>query len=135
MNDGGKFGEDDPSLAAFYSVYGLIRFDPKAVALALRNGTLTSMEAHGLANLLEGTHPQGLTLKMMGQGRGWKPAAETAARYDRLMMIGTFLERSLLAGNKMENAVIDAASEFGISEPTVYRDFQMYRSIEDERTP
>ena len=128
MTDDDEFGLDDPDLRVFFSIYGVIRFDAAAVAGALRDGRLTPMQAHGLANLLEGKHPQGLTLKMQGQGKGWKPAAEQAARYNRLMSVGAFVTRRLKVGQTLEEAVMDASEEFGVSDATVYRDLNMYRS-------
>ena len=114
----------------FFSVTGVARFDASAVAAALRAGTLTKLEAIGLTNLLEGKHPQGLQLKMAGQGKGWKPLAEKAAAYERIKAIGQFVNERLSSGNTVEAAVLDAAAEFGISEPTVYRDLRLSRSVE-----
>ncbi|WP_375178088.1 hypothetical protein [Sphingobium yanoikuyae] len=114
--------------SVFFSVSGVTRFDAKAVADALRHRHLTPMEAHGLANLLEGKHPHGLKLVMQGQGKGWKPIAEGAAAYRRLMLIGKFVEEKVLSGCTTEDAVFDAAIEFCCSEATIYRDLRLYRA-------
>lgn len=127
MSDDEDWGLNDPELRVFYSVYGLVRFDAAAVADALRNGKMTPMQSYGLANLIEGKHPQGLSLKIQGQGKGWKPAAEVAARYKRSMRVGDYITHKLAAGDSVEQAVIDASMRFGVSEPTIYRDLAMYR--------
>ena len=114
-----------------FSVIGLMRFDAQAVAQALRSRPLNPREAHGLADLLEGKHPNGLRLEMQGQGKGWKPIYEKATAYDRLIAVGKFVEARQADNNTLEEAVIDAAEEFQISESTVYRDLQLYRLSDD----
>lgn len=110
-----------------YSVIGFMKFDAEAVAHALRTRPLTAFEARSLANLIDGKNPRGLRLEMRGQGRGWRPIVEAAAAYERVMAVGHFVEAQLAKGGSVEEAVIDAAQRFGISEPTVYRDLSHYR--------
>ena len=108
------------------SVLGLARFDAALVASALRRGTLSKLAAHGLANLIEGKHPEGLKLVMQGQKKGWKPALEAAASYERVLAIGDFVSRKLADGDTKEGAVIDASEAFEVSEATIYRDLRLY---------
>lgn len=110
-----------------FSVMGIMRFDAEAVADALRTRPLTQLEAEGLANLIDGSRPDGLRLKMQGQGKNWRPIAEGAAAYDRMMAIGSFVDAQLASGGTVEEAVIDAASSFRVSEPTIYRNLRTYR--------
>lgn len=117
-------------MAVFGSVYGLMRFDSARVAAAVRSGTLSPMEANGLANLLEGKHPRGLRLVLQGQGKGWKPLIESAQHYERVMAIGAFVLNARKNGLTAEQAVIDAAEQFNLSEPTVWRDLNIYKMEE-----
>lgn len=112
---------------AFYSLVGVMRFNAEAVADALRAGTLSPFAIECLAKLIDGTHSGGLRLSLKGQGKGWKPIYETAQAYDRLMEIGRFCEERRTSGCSYEEALLDAAEKFGISEATVARDWRLYR--------
>lgn len=101
-------------------------------AEAVRNRSLTPGEAHGLANLLEGTHPQGLRLKMTGQGKGWWPIVEGYKAFQRAKAIGAFVEERLKSREPWEGAVIDAAEQFGVYEATVSRDVRIFRLMNEE---
>jgi hypothetical protein len=119
--------ETSEDLRVRLSLMCVMKFDAQAVAHALRTRPLSPLEALSLANLIEGNHPRGFRLKMQGQGKGWKPMADKAAAFRRLMAIGSHVDAQLAEGNTVEDAVIDAASEFSVSEPTVYRDLRLYR--------
>lgn len=118
--------EELEKVAVFASVYGFTRFDASKVAAALRAGKLTKMEAHGLANLLEGKHPDGLRLVMKGQGKGWKPVLDGARSYERCMAIGKFVTAARGRGLTYEASIFDASEHFGISEAIVARDLRLY---------
>ena len=111
----------------FHSIFGFIRFDYEAVANALRTGTLTPVEMDGLASLLEGYRPDGLSLKIMGQGRNWMPISEAAARFRRATRIANMMDELLQSGVSWEAATIDTAEHFGVSEATVSRDARLMR--------
>jgi len=119
-----QFEEDHPVIA---SVYGLGRWNAAAVADAVRRQALSKAEAAGLANLIEGRHPQGLRLEIVGQGKGWMPATDKAKRWDRLIRVGKFVEGLIADGATWEEAVFDAEDHFGLSAPTVARDLRLYR--------
>jgi|GEM_PF-2440295 len=75
----------------------------------------------------------GLTLKMQGQGKGWRPWSEGAAAWNRLCAVGKYVDSRLIDNCTVEEAVNDAAEFFGVSEPTIYRDLRLYRrSVSDD---
>lgn len=130
--ESGKIPTSDdlsPDERARFSLMGFMRFDPIAVGTALRGGTLSQLAIEQLARMIEGRHSLGLKLVMQGQGKSWKPIQEKAKAYDRMMAVGKFVDASLAAGCTNEESVIDAAATFGLSEPTVYRDLSIYRSL------
>ena len=114
---------------AFLSLLGVIRFDRTAVANVLRKRPLSNLEGLALANLIEGKQPQGLRFEIHGQGKGWRPLAETASAYDRLVSIGERIDKGIVAGQKTEEVVNDLAEESGLSNPTLYRDLRLYRLL------
>ena len=119
-----EFTEDE---RARYSIWGFMRFDAAAVANLLRSRPLSRAEAGLLGKMLEGQHPLGLRLEVRGQGKGWKPMFEKAWAYRRTVAIGSHIDAQLEKGCTVEEAVIDAAEAFNVSEPTVYRDLSLYR--------
>jgi hypothetical protein len=119
-------------MRVFGSLTGITRFDAQAVADALRTRPLTRLEAVALANLIDGSNPTGLRLAIKGQGKGWIPMIEAAARFDRLRAVGAFVDERLSDGETLEAAVIEAAENFGFSEPTIYRDLALYRLWDSE---
>lgn len=116
--------------SVFMSVYGIAKFDVQAVANAVRNRTLTSMEAWGLANLLEGKHPDGLFLKLHGQGNA-ETIQEGAIHYQRILSIGRQFYGKMAVGDTEEGAVNEIADELNLSEATVRRDLRIYRLTDD----
>lgn len=118
MNDKSELTDDERCI---HSIFGSIRFDAAAVARALRSRPLTPFEAHGLANLLENNRPDGLHLKMVGQGRNWIPVFEKVARYERCMEIAKMVEQLRSGGESWEQAILATAECFSVSEPTVAR--------------
>lgn len=120
-----EFTEDE---RARYSILGFMRFDAAAVANLLRSRPLTSAEAGLFGKMLEDQHPLGLRLEVRGQGKGWKPMFEQASAYYRTVAIGDHVAAQLGKGCTVEEAVIDAAAAFNVSEPTVYRDLSLYRA-------
>ena len=119
-------------LRARFSLYGIMRFDGRAVATALRSGTLTKVDLENLASFIEGSHRTGIKLAIKGQGKGWKPMFERAKAFDRLMAIGKFVDQKKAEGCTPEEAVIDAAIAFNLSEPTIFRDLSLYRHVPEE---
>lgn len=109
-------------------IWGIDRWDGELVARAVRSGALTQSRLfpEALAKLFEGTHPQGLRLVMHGQGNA-STVSERAQLYDRLMSVGAFIETALSSGETWENALIDAADQFNISEATAARDLRLFR--------
>jgi len=112
---------------AFFSLEGVMRFDEKAVASCLRKGELSQRALEMLARLIEGSHQEGLSLQLKGQGKGWTPMFEKAQATDRHMEIGAFVDKRTAEGCTVEDAVFDASEEFDLSEATIRRDLQMYR--------
>ncbi|MBP6363761.1 MAG: hypothetical protein KA329_09600 [Novosphingobium sp.] len=121
-----------PQQRANYSLLGAIRFDAPAVADAIRAGSLPPFAMECLAQLIEGSRPNGVRLAIKGQGKGWKPIYEKAKAFDRLIAIGGFIDEQIAKGCSVEGAVIEAAETFGLSEPTVYRDLSWYRRVPKE---
>lgn len=127
IGDNSDLSDQERSLL---SIMGVIRFDAKAVANALRSRPLTVLEAHGLANLIEGKHPQGISLKVLGQGRNWQPIREGSQRYNRAIAIAREVRKAMGAGETWESAIQAAAEHFRASEATIARNVALARSIQ-----
>jgi hypothetical protein len=123
----------EPRIAelVFLMLHGMVRWDGVAVADAVRSGSLSPLQTEALARLLDGTAASGLKLELQGQGRGLT-TQEKAERYERIVAVGEFIAERLRTGETWEAAVIDAAEHFGVSEPTVARDLQLYRVLTAE---
>lgn len=113
-----------------FSVMGVIRFDVEAVTKAIRSRPLSTLEAHGLANLIEGKHPQGISLKVCGQGRNWQPIREGSQRYNRALAIARKVRIVMDTGETWESAVQAAAEHFRTSEATIARNVALARSLQ-----
>ncbi len=126
----GKQPIDDltPDEIVRFSLMGLMRFDAVAVADALRNGRISPLGLISLAKMIDGTHSMGLRLVLKGQGKGWRSMHDNAKHYERVMSIGEFVDRRLIDVATVEEAVMDAAEHFQLSEPTIYRDLRLYRN-------
>lgn len=123
--------DDEGSTEIFMLVSGLSRWSEEGaakVATALRTGALTSLQAWGLANLLDGSNPFGHFLKMHGQTNA-DTIEEGAQRYDRAQQVGRSVSRAIAQGAKPEDALLDAEEEFGISVTTARRCYQAYKAL------
>jgi hypothetical protein len=115
----------------FLSLCGAILFDYEAVANTIRSGSLTPLASQLLANMLVGKGPDGLTLKLTGQGRNWKPVSERVAEFERAKDVTKMLDRLIEAGATWEEATSDIAEQLSISESTVSRRVVMGRALQD----
>lgn len=113
-----------------FSILGVIRFDASAVAKALRSRPLTYLEIHGLANLLDGKRPDGISLAITGQGRNWRPIREGAQMHDRAIGFAKMMDELMASGESWEQATFATAEHFGVSESTVSRNVDAGRALQ-----
>ena len=125
---------EEEHLDVFSAVNGLSRWDDETIALvarALREGSMTKLTMIGLANLIDGSNPFGMQLKMKGQGNALT-LRERAERVDRAYEVGGFIANLIQKGYKQEDALFDAEEEYGISPTTAWRYHQLYLSLVED---
>lgn len=131
VSDGVSQKELTEEERCIHSLFGTIRFDYKAVANALRSRSLTILQSHALADLIEGTRADGVSLKVDGQGRNWTPIEEDAAKFHRAIAISNMMNRLRQSDETWEQATLETADYFGISESTVSRAVAVGRWLQD----
>lgn len=111
---------------------GICRFDANLIASEIRSRPLTRLEALALASLIDGKPfassyvtrsikvPK-LRLRLTGQGRNWVGLKEAVDRSRRELSMFTKLTDLRAEGLTWEEATIEVAEQFAVSEATVAR--------------
>lgn len=114
---------------ALLMVLGAKRWNGDAVGNYLRNEYPPSkLVINGLAKLLAAQSPDGLVLKLHGQGNG-QTSFESYSEYYETLSINEYLERHSKTGTSREALIFDAAEIFQLSEATVRRRVRSYETI------
>ena len=115
---------------ALLMVLGSKRWNGDAVGKYLRQQYPPSkLVIHGLANLLSATAPNGLVLKLHGQGNAQTDFEGYVAYYETLA-INAYVKANSEPGLPQEDLIFDAAEHFGVSEATIRRRLRTYQHIE-----
>ena len=114
---------------ALLMVLGAKRWDGDAVGNYLRNEyPPNKLVIVRLAILLAAKSPDGLVLKLHGQGNGLT-SFESYNEYYEILAINEYLETHFEASTSREALIFDAAEFFGLSEATVRRRLRSYETI------
>ena len=115
-----------------FMIWGLLRWDPDFVAAKIREGdVLTPLVAKALANLIDGSHPQGYRLSFVGLGRNELTMAEKAERVQRAEKILDLFEAERSSGSTWLAAVVAVSDALDISEATVARELKFFEGLRD----
>ena len=113
---------------------GITRWDGHSLASYLRKTPKPSrIVILAIASLIDGSRPDGMHLKLRGQGSGMT-IKEGANAYNQVLEIGEFFREREAVGETWEEVVFDASEQFGISEATVSRRLALFKILQADPT-
>ena len=119
---------------ALWIALGITRWDGHSLANYLRRTRKPSrLVILAIASLIDGSHPDGMHLKLRGQGSGMT-TKQCADAYNQVLKIGEFFRDREDIGATWEEIVFDAVELFGISESTVSRRLALFKILQADST-